>query len=125
MRHFGSIVLDSTACHERSFDAWKEEVNALLTPFIRYLDAVKLGAGLATVLQISQQGNVFLQLNRLDNKLAENEPLKCAAVVGRAVNLIHLLVRLIEPYMPETANSMNAQLRADPLPIPDHWSADS
>ena len=68
---------------------------------------------------------MFLQLNRLDNKLAENEPLKCAAVVGLAVNLIHLLACLIEPYMPETANSMNAQLRADPLPIPDHWSADS
>ena len=52
-RHFGSIVPDSTACHEPSFDAWKEEVNALAR-FIRDLDAVKLRAGLATVLQISQ-----------------------------------------------------------------------
>ena len=27
--------------------------------------------------------------------------------------------------MPDTANSMNAQLRAEPLQIPDNWKADS
>jgi len=27
--------------------------------------------------------------------------------------------------MPETAQSINAQLRAEPLPIPDRWGADS
>lgn len=66
-----------------------------------------------------------MQLNRLDNSLAENEPSKCAAVIGIATNTVHLLASLIAPYMPDTANSINAQLRADPLLIPDRWNADS
>ncbi|KAF1987904.1 methionyl-tRNA synthetase [Aulographum hederae CBS 113979] len=80
---------------------------------------------IAVVLQISQLGNGFLQTNKLDNKLAENEPSKCASVIGLAINLIHLLAALITPYMPDTAVSIYKQLRADPLPIPDRWNADS
>lgn len=89
------------------------------------MDAVKLRAGLSTVLQISQKGNLYLQSSGLNNKLAETEPVKCAAVVGFAINLIHLIASLIAPYLPETANSINKQLRADHLLIPDHWDADT
>ncbi|PGG97138.1 hypothetical protein AJ80_09732 [Polytolypa hystricis UAMH7299] len=89
------------------------------------LDAVKLRAGLATVLRVSQQGNLFLQANELDGKLYENEPSKCAAVIGLSINLIYLLASVIAPYMSETAQSIHTQLRVDPLSIPDHWNADS
>lgn len=124
-RHFNSIVPDYTQCHEPSFDIWEEQINGLLIDYIDKLDAVKLRGGLATVLSISQQGNIFLQSNSLDNKLAENEPLKCAAVIGLGVNLIYLLASVISPFMPDTANSMNLQLRSEPLPIPTYWNADS
>lgn len=124
-KHYNNIVPDFTNYHESSFESWKEEFNDLLTQYIQKLDAVKLRAALSTVLQISQQGNVFLQSNSLDNKLAETEPSKCAAVIGFAINLIHLLASVIAPYMPDTAKSMNAQLRADPLPILDTWTANS
>lgn len=124
-KHFDSVVPNYDNYHEASFDTWKEEVNGLLTQYIQNLDAVKLRAGLSTVLHMSQKGNNFLQSNNLDNKLAENEPSKCAAVIGLAVNLVHLLASVIAPYMPDTAKSMNTQLLADPLPILDHWHADS
>ena len=124
-KYYNNIVPDFTNYHKFSFESWKEEVNDLLTQYIQKLDAVKLRAALSTVLQISQQGNVFLQSNSLDNKLAETEPSKCAAVIGFAINLIHLLASVIAPYMPDTAKSMNAQLRADPLPILDTWTANS
>ncbi len=123
--HCNNIVPNWTEYHEASFDAWKEEVNQLLAQYIQELDAVKLRAGLATVLHISQLGNSFLQSNKLDNNLAVNESAKCAAVVGLAINLIHLLASIVSPYMPETAKSINTQLRMDPLLIPDHWNADS
>ncbi|KAJ3560429.1 hypothetical protein NPX13_g9304 [Xylaria arbuscula] len=87
--------------------------------------AVKLRAGLLTVLLISQQGNSFLQANKLSNALCEEEPSKCAAVVGLAINLVHLIASVIAPFMPETAKMINAQLCASPLPILDHWDADS
>ncbi|KAF2200466.1 methionyl-tRNA synthetase [Delitschia confertaspora ATCC 74209] len=101
------------------------EINDLLQQYIQELDAVKLHSGLATVLLISQQGNGFLQSNKIGNALATEEPAKCAAVVGLAINLIHLLASIVAPYMPETAKSINVQLRIEPLPIPDHWNADS
>lgn len=78
-----------------------------------------------TVLQISQRGNSFLQSNKLDSNLHANEPSKCAAVIGLAIDLVHLLAALLALYMPETAKSINVQLRADPLAIPYRWAADS
>ncbi len=111
--------------HEDSFGAFKGDIAKLLTRYIQELDAVNLRSGLSTVLAISQQGNGLLQSNKLEGNLFNNEPSKCAAVIGIAVNLVHLLASLLAPYMPDTANSINKQLCADPLPIPDCWSADS
>ncbi|KAL3453241.1 tRNA synthetases class I (M)-domain-containing protein [Aspergillus insuetus] len=98
-KNYNSIVPDYTGYHEPAFDEWKATISALL-------------------------GNIFLQLNGLDNKLAPNEPRKCAAVIGLALNLIHLLGSVIEPFMPDTAKSINAQLRSEPMLIPDYWNAD-
>lgn len=114
-----------TQYHEESFDTWKEQVNGLLREYLDKHEAVKICGAFATVLSISQQGNSFLQSNGLDDKLAANEPLKCAAVVGLALNLIHLLASIVAPFMPDTADSMNTQLRAEALEIPDYWRADS
>ncbi|KAI0970385.1 methionyl-tRNA synthetase [Xylaria arbuscula] len=124
-RNYDSIMPDWAEYHEDSFDAFKDDIAKLLTRYIQELDAVHLRSGLSTVLAISQQGNGFLQSNKLDGNLFNNEPSKCAAVIGIAVNLVHLLASLLAPYMPDTANSINKQLCADPLPIPDCWSADS
>jgi methionyl-tRNA synthetase len=124
-KNYNNIVPNWRNYQEPSFVIWKDEVNQLLAQYIEELDAVKLRGGLSTLLLISQQGNAFLQSNKLDNSLAENESLKCAAVIGLAINLVHLLASLIAPYMPDTAKSINNQLRMDQLLIPDHWTADS
>lgn len=55
----------------------------------------------------------------------ENEPAKCAAVIGLAINLVHLLASITAPYMPETATTIYKMLRTSPAPIPDVWTADS
>ena len=124
-KHFYNIVPNYTDYHHPSFVMFKEEISKLIAQYTQELDAVKLRAGLSTVMQVSSKGNNFLQSNGLDNKLAETEPLKCAAVIGLGVNLIHLLASIVAPYMPDTAASMNAQLRTEALPIPDQWEADS
>lgn len=123
--HYNNCVPDYTAYQDPSVEMWKGEINSLLQQYVTELDAVKLRAGLNTVLRISQQGNTFLQANKLDASLRDNEPLKCAAVIGLAVNLIHLLASIMAPYMPDTAASINAQLQIAALPIPDTWNADS
>lgn len=124
-QHCKNIVPNWTEYNEASFDTWKEQVNTLLAQYLGELDAVKLRAASSTILQVSQVGNLFLQSNKLDNSLAVNEPSRCAAVVGLALNLIHLLASLIAPYMPDTARSIIRQLRMESLPIPDRWNADS
>nr|POE71373.1 methionine--trna ligase, cytoplasmic [Quercus suber] len=122
-RHYDNIVPEWEAYQDPVFESWKEEINFMLQQYIRELDTVKIRAGLATVLRISQQGNAFLQSNRLDSSLREKDALKCAAVIGLSINLFHLLASIIAPYMPDVAKSINMQLRADPLPILDSWSA--
>jgi methionyl-tRNA synthetase len=124
-KHYDGVVPSRADYHDPTFDTWTAEVNKLLERYIRELDAVKLRAGITTVLLISQQGNQFLQSNGLSNKLVESEPSKCAAVVNYALHLVHLLAAVLEPYMPDTAKSMNAQLGAEAMPIPDVWTADS
>lgn len=124
-KHYNGVVPSRADHHESSFDTWIGEVNKLLARYISELDAVKLRAGLATVLLISQHGNQFLQSNNLSNKLAESEPSKCAAVVNYALNLVHLIAALLGPYMPDTAASICRQLNAEPMLIPDRWDAGS
>ncbi|EGC40642.1 methionyl-tRNA synthetase [Histoplasma capsulatum var. duboisii H88] len=108
-RFYNNIVPNWTRYHEPSFETWKEEINRLLTKYVEVLNTVKLRAGLATALHISQQGNLFLQTNKLNDKLHESEPAKCTAVIS-----------LTKPL-----KSICTQLRVEPLAIPDHWSADS
>lgn len=100
------------------------DVNALLKQYIEQLESVKERAGLATVMQISSRGNQFLQDNKIDNALFANEPRKCAAVVGLALNLIYLLSAVTWPYMPSTAESIVEQLNAPLRCIPDEWKMD-
>lgn len=68
--------------------------------------------------------NLKIQSNKLDNKLAANEPEKAAAVIGLAINLIYLCASVFEPYLPATSKSILDQLDAPFLFIPDHWTAD-
>lgn len=124
-KHYNNVIPDWTKHREPAFHTWKAQVNKFLAQYVQELEDVKIRAALSTVLLISQQGNAFLQSNKLSSSLFENEPNKCAAVVGLATNLVHLLASVLAPYMPDTARSINAQLRADPLAIPDHWNADS
>ncbi|MCJ1399603.1 hypothetical protein MMC11_002805 [Xylographa trunciseda] len=98
-KRFLDIVPNYTDYYHPSFVMFKEEISNLIAQYTKELDAVKLRAGLSTVMQVSSKGNNFLQSNGLDNKLAKTEPLK--------------------------SGSMNAQLRNGPPPIPDHWEADS
>ncbi|KAL2156309.1 hypothetical protein VTH82DRAFT_1054 [Thermothelomyces myriococcoides] len=110
----------------------KEEVNKLLQQYVAELKAVKLRAGLATVMSISALGNKLLQDNKLSNQLIAEEPDRCRAVIGLALNHLHLLAQVLSPYMPEKAQSILRQLGvkgpdgdAVPAQIPDTWEADA
>jgi len=129
-KNYDSVIPDYTHPEATSFfnsdlAPRVEEINKALAQYNTELEAVKIKAGLVSALQISFLGNALLQHNTLDNKLFEEQPHKCAAVVGLAINLVHLLAAVIEPYMPASAASILTQLNVEPLIIPDKWMPDS
>ncbi|KAI9829756.1 MAG: putative methionine--tRNA ligase, cytoplasmic protein rar1 [Sarea resinae] len=122
---YNSVIPDYTAKHaDPAFAEFKSDINTLLSQYVSELEAVKIRAGLDTAMRISARGNLFLQSNHLDNKLAATTPDHAAAVVGIGLNLIYLLASLIAPFMPATSTSILDQLSAPFLFIPDTWTAD-
>lgn len=96
---YDSVIPDYTKFDDPYFTEHKQKVNDLLKRYIEELGDVKIRAALSTALHLSSLGNQLLQDNRLDNKLASEQPERCAAVVGLALSHIHLLSSLIQPYM--------------------------
>jgi methionyl-tRNA synthetase len=82
---------------------------------------------------ISAIANKLLQDNKLSNQLLAEEPERCAAVIGIALNHIHLLANILSPYMPEKAQSILRQIGVKgsnegeevPVRIPDVWEVDA
>jgi methionyl-tRNA synthetase len=120
-----SVVPDYTKFKNEHLDNHIKEVNGLLKDYIEQLDATKFRAGLATILAISALGNKLLQDNKLDNRLFTEEPDRCRAVIGLAINQISLIASLLSPYMPGTAESIFSQIGIEPVArIPDTWVHD-
>ena len=100
------------------------DVNRLLKQYIDAMEAVKLRLGLEIVMTISGRANNYIQSANLTKALLSAEPLRCAQVVSRAVNLIYLLSVLIYPYMPVTSESILAQLNAPARAVPEVFAND-
>lgn len=81
-----------------------------------------MGCYISTPWDLSDK-RLKIQSNKLDNKLAANEPEKAAAVIGLAINIIYLCASVFEPYLPATSQSILEQLNAPFLFIPDSWMA--
>ncbi|KAF2272722.1 methionyl-tRNA synthetase [Westerdykella ornata] len=122
---YDSKVPDYTKFTDPYFDEHRRKVNELLKQYVAEMEDVKLRAGLSTALHVSSLGNTLLQDNKLDNKLATEQPDRCAAVVGLALSHIHLLASLIQPYLPQTSESILQQLNASFLTIPDTWDSNT
>ncbi|TPX62930.1 methionine---tRNA ligase [Powellomyces hirtus] len=99
------------------------DVNALLAQYVEALEGVKLRTGLKLAMDISARGNLYMQDNKIDNKLFANHRERCDAVVATAANLVYLLGSLIYPYMPTTAESIFRQLNLPMRRITDTWAA--
>lgn len=100
------------------------EINALIKDYTDAMEAVKLRLGLQIIMLISNRGNLYLQSSGLNKALMAENPMRCAQVVSRAVNLIYVLSSLIYPFMPATSDSILSQLNAPPRVVPDVLSTD-
>lgn len=118
-RGYGRIVPDgSRLCDaDGSLAKWKENINSLLSLYLCHLDAVKLRAALITVVKISTAGD---ELAQKASRLFKGDREECGAYLKICLNLIHLLTAILQPFLPDTADSIARQLGVDPvLSIPD------
>jgi len=122
-KKYESVLPDYTTHTSDFLTEWVKEVNTLLTEYNESFTAVKIRASLATAMRIASLGNKLLQANTLDNKTFAAEPEKIAAVIGHAVNLLHLLVAIFRPFMPDVSASMARQIGCDvsDILIPDEF----
>ncbi|GAD92485.1 methionyl-tRNA synthetase [Paecilomyces variotii No. 5] len=118
-------VPDFTKYSDDVLKEHKKQVNAYLKEYLEHMEAMKQRQGLSDVLHISALGNKLLQDNKLDNRLFTEEPDRCAAVIGLALNHLHLLASILSPFMPGTSESIFQQIGVTPEPlIPDTWEVD-
>lgn len=122
---YDSIVPDYSKSDDPLFSEFKKNIQEKLKDYIQAFEAVKLRQALSEAMAISQLGNKLLQDVGLDNKLAQEQPDKCAALIGTVLNHLHLIAAIIAPYMPGTSKSILAQLGVSPLSIPDSFSFDT
>lgn len=104
-----------------NYEKFVTEVNELLKNYIENMEAVNLRRGLEIAMAISSRGNQFLQDNKLDNSLYDNQPDVSDAVVAVGLNLIYLVSAIISPYMPETRDQIDQMLNAPALSITDKF----
>lgn len=104
-----------------NYEKFVTEVNELLKNYIENMEAVNLRRGLEIAMAISSRGNQFLQDNKLDNSLYDNQPDVSDAVVAVGLNLIYLVSAIISPYMPETRDQIDQILNAPALSITDKF----
>ena len=100
------------------------DINTLLKDYADAMDAVKIRLGLQTVMLISSCGNTYLQSSGLNKALIASNPIRCAQVISRAVNLIYVLSSLIYPFMPATSSAILTQLNAPDRAVPEVFSND-
>ncbi|KAI8910367.1 tRNA synthetases class I (M)-domain-containing protein [Gorgonomyces haynaldii] len=98
-----------------------KDVAPLLQEYNALLEKAKIRQALAKAMEISSRGNLYLQENKIDNNLFQNQRERCDTVVAMALNLSYLLSSLIYPFMPTTTSSILRQLNAPMRRITDTY----
>lgn len=97
------------------------DLTSIVKKYVDEMEAVHERKGLEVAMSLSARGNQFLQENKLDNSLYNNNPELSDAVVGVALNIVYFVGSLVGPYIPETTHQINDMLRAPALAIQDEF----
>ncbi|XP_010513503.1 PREDICTED: methionine--tRNA ligase, cytoplasmic-like [Camelina sativa] len=111
---YGSVIPDATDPESHDFTrSLVKNVGTLVEEYVEAMENVKLKKGLQTAMTISKAGNTYLQDTKFWKLYKEDKP-SCAVVVRTAAGLVHLLARLLEPFMPSVSREVFKQLNLPP-----------
>ncbi|PRD26258.1 UNVERIFIED_CONTAM: Methionine--tRNA ligase [Trichonephila clavipes] len=93
------------------------EVDYELKNYIQCMEKTRLRDAIKYMLNISRIGNQYIQSNKPWElvKASASEKLRAGTVLGLSANICCLLCTLMEPYMPDTCNSLKVQLNTQPI----------
>lgn len=94
---------------DRTFLA--EHVLPEISKYRESMELCNLRCALKAAMSVSAAGNLYLAEQKLDNKLLQNQPARCATVISVALNLCYILSALLEPFIPGTATDILTILR--------------
>lgn len=97
------------------------DINEILKNYNGAMERVQLRRGLEIAMQLSAWGNRLLQENRFGNVLLTEDPDRCFAVVGVAINVVYLLSAVFYPFVPEVSEQICKQLNVPLRSIPDRF----
>lgn len=104
-----------------NYDSVVKDINEILANYMKELELGHERRGLEIAMSLSSRGNLFLQENKLDNKLFSETPAKSDAVIGVGLNIIYTVASIMWPYIPETSEKIYKMLNAPKLMIDDKF----
>ncbi|XP_010481086.1 PREDICTED: methionine--tRNA ligase, cytoplasmic-like [Camelina sativa] len=108
---YGSVIPNAPGAesHHRT-KLLGQKVGGLVAEYVEAMEKVKIKHGLVTAMLILGQGIRYWRIDKGDKT-------SCAVVVRTAAGLVHLLARLLEPFMPSFSREVFKQLN-----LPPHFS---
>ncbi|KAG7585349.1 Methionyl/Valyl/Leucyl/Isoleucyl-tRNA synthetase anticodon-binding [Arabidopsis thaliana x Arabidopsis arenosa] len=111
---YGCIIPDATDPESHDYTrSLAEYAGKLVEDYVKAMEKVKLKKGLHTAMLLSNAGNTYLQDTNFWELYKKDKP-SCAIVIRTAAGLVHLLARLLEPFMPSFSREVFKQLNLPP-----------
>lgn len=118
---YGSIIPDVTRAESDDLTrTLGHKIGEYVDHYFKEMEKVNLKSGLRIAMQISSEGNSYLQESKFWRLYKEERP-RCSIIVKTAVGLVYLLACLLEPFMPSFSAEVMKQLDLPPseISLPD------
>ncbi|PIA51040.1 hypothetical protein AQUCO_01100100v1 [Aquilegia coerulea] len=111
---YGSVLPDAPDADSHSLTKMlAEKVGSYVENYIEAMEKVKLKQGLKIAMNISSEGNAYLQESQFWKLYKEDHTL-CSIVMKTSAGLVYLLASLLEPFMPSFSVEVLKQLNLQP-----------
>ncbi|XP_057958374.1 methionine--tRNA ligase, cytoplasmic [Malania oleifera] len=111
---YGSIIPDASGAESHLLTkTLAEKVGKYVEQYLEVMEKVKLKQGLKTAMNISSEGNAYLQESQFWKLYKEDQPM-CSVVMRTSAGLVYLLACLLEPFMPSFSLEVLKQLNLPP-----------
>lgn len=119
---YNGVVPDYETKNIPNYGKLLQNINEILRNYVKEMEKAHERRGLEIAMSLSSLGNQFLQENKLDNSLFDEDRGRSDAVVSVGLNIINAIASLIFPFMPESATQIETMLNVPPTKISEQFN---